>query len=119
MDRYLETAEVFRLMAHPGRLQILDELRRDEACVCHLQAVLQRPQAYVSQQLRVLRDAGLVEDNRKGTMVYYRLIDPAVQSLLEESLGPTGEPTLLESCPCPCCQTEFAPQPKTAAAAAG
>ena len=119
MDSYDKTAEVFRLLAHPARLQIMDELRRAEACVCHLQTVLKRPLAYVSQQLRVLRDAGLVEDSREGTLVYYRVNDPTVERLLEESLGPTEEPTRVDTCPCPFCQAEFAPQPAAAAAAAG
>jgi DNA-binding transcriptional ArsR family regulator len=119
MGPYLETAEMFRLLAHPARLQILDELRRAEACVCHLQTVLKRPQAYVSQQLRLLRDAGLVEDHRDGTNVFYRLIDPTAERLLEESLGPIGEPTRLKTCPCPYCQVEFAPQPAAAAPATG
>jgi ArsR family transcriptional regulator len=118
MDPYRETAEKFHLLAHPARLQILDEIRRAEACVCHLQTVLKRPQAYVSQQLRVLRDAGLVEDRREGTLVYYRVNDPTVERLLNESLGPAGEPTGREECPCPRCQAEFAPQPAAAEAEA-
>ena len=60
---YKEGAELFRSLGHPARLQILDELRRAEACVCHLQTVLRRPQSYVSQQLRVLRDMELVTDD--------------------------------------------------------
>ncbi|MFL7810792.1 MAG: ArsR/SmtB family transcription factor, partial [Anaerolineae bacterium] len=78
---YEEGAAMFRSLAHPARLQILDELRRDEACVCHLQTVLRRPQAYVSQQLRVLREAGIVTDDKDGLNVYYRLSDPQVERL--------------------------------------
>jgi ArsR family transcriptional regulator len=84
----------------------LDELRRDEACVCHLQAVLGRPQAYVSQQLRVLREASAVADRKDGLLVYYRLDDPQVARLLEEVLGPGDEPTRPEDCPCPKCSPE-------------
>jgi ArsR family transcriptional regulator len=91
-------------LSHPARLHILDELRRDEACVCHLQTVLGRPQAYVSQQLRVLREAGVIVDRKDGLMVYYRLADDQVERLLDQVLGPAGQPTRSVDCPCPRCQ---------------
>ena len=100
-------AELFRLLSHPVRLRILDELRRDEACVCHLQAVLERPQAYVSQQLRVLRKAGMVVDRKDGLLVYYRVVDTQVERLLEEVLGPVGGPSRMISCPCPKCDSGY------------
>ena len=99
-----EASELFHILSHQARLAILDELRKDEACVCHLQAVLKRPQAYVSQQLRVLREANLVTDERDGTLVYYRLADPGVERLLDNVLGPAGEPTRMAECSCPRCQ---------------
>lgn len=101
---YRQTAGMFHTLSHPARLQILDELRRDEACVCHLQTVLGRPQAYVSQQLRVLREADLVTDRKDGLLVYYRLADSQIERLLEQVLGPVGERTCSPECPCPRCQ---------------
>jgi DNA-binding transcriptional ArsR family regulator len=58
--RYTDAAVRFKALAHPVRLQILDMLRSGEVCVCHMEAVLGKRQAYISQQLMVLRDAGLV-----------------------------------------------------------
>lgn len=101
---YVEAADLFQVLSHEMRLRILDELRKDEACVCHLQAVLDRPQAYVSQQLRVLRDKGMVQDRRDGTLVYYRLADSQVERLLEDMLGPAGARTCYNNCPCPHCE---------------
>ena len=101
---YQGPARLFHLLSHPARLHILDELRRDEACVCHLQTVLGRPQAYVSQQLRVLREADVIADRKDGLMVYYRLADRRVERLLEQVLGPAGQPTRSADCPCPRCQ---------------
>jgi len=101
---YLNATNLFHILSHQARLHILDELRKDEACVCHLQTVLNRPQAYVSQQLRVLREADLVTDHRDGSLVYYRLADQQVDRLLEEVLGPPGERTSIAECPCPPCQ---------------
>jgi len=102
-DSYQRATEVFHLLSHPARLHILDELRRAEACVCHLQTVLGRPQAYVSQQLRVLREAEVVTDRKDGLLVYYRLNDPQIMQLLENVLGPAGQATHLSDCPCPKC----------------
>jgi ArsR family transcriptional regulator len=102
-ESHQQIAELFRLLSHPVRLRILDELRRDEACVCHLQAVLERPQAYVSQQLRVLREAEVVTDRKDGLLVYYRVSDPQVAQLLEDVLGATKDRTTSRECPCPKC----------------
>jgi DNA-binding transcriptional ArsR family regulator len=104
---YKQAAKLFRMLAHPGRIHILDELRRAEACVCHLQTVLHRPQAYVSQQLRVLREAGIVTADKDGLNVYYRLSDPQTVQLIEDVLGTPGRPTRLPDCPCPRCQGEY------------
>jgi DNA-binding transcriptional ArsR family regulator len=102
-DSHRQATRLFHLLSHPARLRILDELRRDEACVCHLQTVLERPQAYVSQQLRVLREAGVVTARKDGLLVYYRLSDPRVTQLLKDILGPAGERTTPAACPCPKC----------------
>ena len=104
---YKQAADLFQLLAHPARLRILDELRRAQACVCHLQTVLRRPQAYVSQQLRVLREAEVVSAEREGLNVYYRITHAQVLNLLDEMLGPGGEPTRLPHCPCPYCQAKY------------
>ncbi len=105
-DRYRQAVRLFGLLSHPVRLRIVDELRRGEVCVCHLQAVLKRPQPYISQQLRVLREAGVIEGHRQGLYVYYRLIDEQVEKLLLETLGPAGEPIPLPLCACPRCHGE-------------
>jgi len=101
--QYTQSAAVFQLLAHPARLHILDELRRGPACVCHLQAVLGRPQAYISQQLRVLREADVVVDEKDGLNVYYRIADRRSLRLLEEILGEAQPARRVEGCPCPHC----------------
>lgn len=103
VNTYTEAAALFQLLAHPARLQILDELRRGPACVCHLQAVLERPQAYISQQLRVLREANVVVDEKDGLNVYYRIVDAHVLRLLEEILEPVQPARRVDGCPCPHC----------------
>jgi DNA-binding transcriptional ArsR family regulator len=103
---YETAAERLRLLAHPARLQILDELRHGEACVSYLQDILDRPQAYVSQQLRVLRQADLLDSNRDGLNVFYSISDTTLFDLLEEILGPAGPERELRICPCPTCTDE-------------
>ena len=100
---YPQAASTYRLLAHPGRLQILDELRRGEACVCHLQTLLGRPQAYVSQQLRVLREAEVLETYKDGLNVYYRIVSAPILDLLDVMLGPAQIARTVRDCPCPKC----------------
>lgn len=102
-ERYTEAAAIFQLLSHPVRLRILDELRGGEACVCHLQTILDRPQAYVSQQLRVLREADVVTVEKDGLNVYYQIKSKIVRSLLDVVLGPAELVRLVRACPCPRC----------------
>ncbi len=108
-DPYRQATQLFHLLSHPARLRILDELRRSEACVCHLQTLLGRPQPYISQQLRVLRDAGVIESRKAGPFVYYRLADPHTERILAEALGPAGEAKRLPACACPHCKETASP----------
>ncbi|MFN3762680.1 MAG: ArsR/SmtB family transcription factor [Anaerolineae bacterium] len=103
-DSYEPIIRLFSLLAHPARLRILDVLRCGEACVCHLQAALRAPQPYVSQQLRVLREGGLIACRREGLFVYYRLADQRVAHLLADLLGPATEASSDLQCTCPRCR---------------
>ena len=84
---YTELSERIKLLAHPERLRILDAVRRDAECVCHLEAMLGKPQPYVSQQLRLLRKAGVIEDEKQGQNVFYRLADETISAWLDMVLG--------------------------------
>jgi DNA-binding transcriptional ArsR family regulator len=106
---YDAQARLFKALMHPTRLAILDLLRGGEQCVCHLEAVLGQRQAYISQQLMTLREAGLIEDRREASRVYYRVIDPALFPVLDAARLYTGEPfgeTDVSSsrCSCPKCR---------------
>ncbi len=103
---YVELAEIFKGLSHPVRLQILDMLRGGELCVCHIEAALHKRQAYISQQLMALREAGLVGSRRNGLQVYYWIADVRVLHLLNDLLGEAevGVP-IVQGCPCPSCTT--------------
>ena len=91
MDKYHQQARLLKLMAHPVRLRILDLLRVDDECVCHLSAALDKSQPYVSQQLAVLRIAGLITDRKDGNNVFYRLTDERTARQVEALLGAPPE----------------------------
>lgn len=75
----------FDHLAHPVRLQLLDVLARNEGrvCVCDLEAAVPVKQPTVSHHLRILREAGLVESEKVGQWVYYRIRRDAARALRE------------------------------------
>jgi ArsR family transcriptional regulator len=88
-----EDAGLFKALGDPHRLRILATLARavDEVCVCDFTSALPLNQPTVSHHLKILRDAGLVACERRGTWVYYRLapdansrINAALSSLIPE-----------------------------------
>jgi ArsR family transcriptional regulator len=115
LEAYEKQAELIKAIAHPVRLRVVEILANGEACVCHLTAILRKRQPYVSQQLTVLREAGLVYDRREGVMVYYGLMDERVYEAVRATrilLRATGEEATfapvdalpVEGCPCPKCE---------------
>jgi len=112
-ESYKKQVRLFKLLNHPARLAILDILRVDEACVCHIEAVLGYRQAYISQQLAALRKAGIVQDRRDGWNVFYRAAEMQIYQVIDAArqvLGmdaPINEKGLTPpSCPCPKCNPE-------------
>jgi ArsR family transcriptional regulator len=92
---------------------ILETLRDGEQCVCHLEAVLGCRQAYISQHLMVLREAGLVEDRRDGARIFYRVVKPEVFDLVDNANLLSGEKPIhigqvkKTDCPCPKCNSSI------------
>jgi len=70
-------AEIFKLLSHPCRLAILYTLRSGEECVCHMEATLGYRQAYLSQQLAVLRQAGIIQAGESTTASSARRFTPS------------------------------------------
>jgi ArsR family transcriptional regulator len=103
-------AEIFKVLTHPARLAILDILRNGEHCVCHMEAWLGLRQAYISQQLSVLRQAGLIRDRRDGWNIYYQIADERIYEVLDMVRCMTGmEKADLKkpaaACVCPKCSS--------------
>lgn len=117
MDKLKELARDFKALGHPARLAILDALRGGEQCVCHLERALGVRQAYISQQLAVLKEAGIIQDRRDGWNMYYRVVRPEIFALIEKAGGLVPRPAKASfrvsraqssspDCPCPKCSSE-------------
>lgn len=78
-------------MSDPIRLLILDELSREQRCVCELQEALDIAPNLLSYHLRILREAGLVESGRRGRWVDYRLADDAAAAITVALPSPLAE----------------------------
>jgi ArsR family transcriptional regulator len=72
-QNYEARASVIKAMAHPTRLLIIDELSKHERCVGEITAMVGADTSTVSKHLLVLKNAGLIEDEKRGQMVYYTL----------------------------------------------
>ena len=70
-------AKIIKAMAHPTRLFIVDQLAKsDEKCVCELTEMIGADMSTVSKHLAVLKSAGIIQDEKRGAQVYYRLRVP-------------------------------------------
>lgn len=88
---------LLRLLGDPLRMRIVELLAREQLCTCHLVAETGARQTNVSNHLRALREAGLVEAEPAGRYTYYRLVPEALDALaaglggLAESARSTSE----------------------------
>ena len=75
-------ASAFKAIGHPVRIRIMDLLSRqpEPMCVCHIESRFTLSQPTISHHLRLLRKAGLVNSERRGTWIYY--------SVRKEGVGP-------------------------------
>ena len=76
--RFEVRARILKAMAHPTRLFIIDELSRNERCVCELTALIGADISTVSKHLSVLRNAGIIKDEKRGSKIFYFLKTPCV-----------------------------------------
>ncbi|MBI4932443.1 MAG: winged helix-turn-helix transcriptional regulator [Actinobacteria bacterium] len=75
-------AELFRALSHPARIRILETLSTGERSVGEMQPEIGIELSHLSQQLAVLRRAGLVVSRKEGQSVYYSVKDPLITELL-------------------------------------
>jgi ArsR family transcriptional regulator len=76
-------AGVLKAMAHPARLFMMEELAKGERCVCELREMVGTDLSTVSKHLSVLRNAGLVEMDKRGPQVFYSLKTPCILKFVD------------------------------------
>lgn len=76
-------AKIIKAMAHPSRLFIIEELSRRECCVNELTEMIGADTSTVSKHLSVLKNAGLVSDEKRGNSIFYRLRCPCIMDFME------------------------------------
>jgi DNA-binding transcriptional ArsR family regulator len=97
-------------IGNPVRVQILLAIGTGEACVCHLEALLGLRQAYISQQLMILRKQKIISSRREGKYVYCQLAKPEILEIIRSAGEIAGieEDALLvqepSNCECPKCK---------------
>ena len=71
--RLTTRANIFKALAHPSRLLIVEQLGQKERCVCELTEMIGADMSTVSKHLSVLKAAGIIEDDKRGLQVFYSL----------------------------------------------
>lgn len=81
-----ELSEIFKILAHPDRVRVIEELGTGECDVNTLVDKLELPGPRVSQHLAMMRAHRIVEERREGRHHYYRLIQPEIANWIVEGL---------------------------------
>ncbi|MHB9139683.1 MAG: ArsR/SmtB family transcription factor [Victivallaceae bacterium] len=76
-------AKVFKALGHPTRLFIVEELARGERCVCELVKLAGADFSTISKHLTLLKKSGVVQDDKRGQMVYYALKVPCILRFMD------------------------------------
>ena len=80
-QRFEARAKIIKALAHATRLFIVDELSKGERCVCELTDMIGADISTVSKHLSVLKQAGIVDDEKRGLQVWYSLRVPCILNL--------------------------------------
>jgi ArsR family transcriptional regulator len=78
LRRYETRAKIMKALAHPTRLFVVDQLARQEYCVNELTSMIGCDMSTVSKHLTILREAGIVRDEKRGACIYYTLRCPCI-----------------------------------------
>jgi len=94
-DTLQSLTDIFKSLSDPNRLKIVIALASCELCVCDLAAITGSSESAVSHQLRILRNLKIVRFRRDGKIVFYRLDDDHVETLINQSLEHVQEQRIL------------------------
>lgn len=77
-SKYVYSTKVFKALAHPARLFIIEELLNGERCVCELAQMIGVKMPTMSRHLAILKEGGIVEEEKRGVQVFYKIKTPCV-----------------------------------------
>lgn len=86
-DNLIDLADLFKVLGDSTRVKILSALSYNAMCVCDIAVLLGMTKSSISHQLRVLKQAKLVEYRRDGKIVYYSLADDHVRNIFDDGLN--------------------------------
>jgi DNA-binding transcriptional ArsR family regulator len=110
-----KVSDLLQAISSEPCLEILLAIGDEEVCVCHLEASLGYRQAYISQHLMALREAGLLSTRRDGKYIYYRLEKPEIMEMVKLAARLAGFDVSIitekinlarSTCECPNCSTQ-------------
>jgi ArsR family transcriptional regulator len=81
-NMYTAKAKVLKALAHPTRLWMAEQLSAGEMCVCEFVDQIDADFSTISKHLSVLKQAGIVDDDKRGKQVYYTLKVPCVLNFM-------------------------------------
>ncbi len=82
MQPYIDKTKIIKALAHPTRLWIVEELAGGERCVCKFVQDIGADFSTVSKHLLLLKQAGIIVDEKRGKQVYYTLKTPCILSFI-------------------------------------
>ena len=83
--KYLSLSQLFKVLAHPIRLKIIDLLIENKLCVCKIEPQFDLSQAAISKHLKLLVDSGILNFEKEGTKSIYSIKDPNVLDLISSA----------------------------------
>ena len=81
--RYTAQAKIIKALAHPTRLFIVEELKKQERCVYELTKMIGADMSTVSKHLSVLKGSGIVKVEKRGTQIFYQLKVPCILEFVQ------------------------------------
>ena len=83
-DKYIEISEIFKALGHPTRIRIVEGLIKNECNVMHIVECLNIPQSTVSQHLCILKNSGIIEGERRGNQICYKVINKKIKEVIDK-----------------------------------
>uniref|UniRef100_A0A7C5V5K6 ArsR family transcriptional regulator n=1 Tax=Caldicellulosiruptor owensensis TaxID=55205 RepID=A0A7C5V5K6_9FIRM len=78
-------SKIFKALAHPIRIKIVEKLFEGEKCVCELSEFVEHSQPNLSQHLKILKEAGIVEHRKIGQNIHYKIKNDIVKNILSSA----------------------------------